>query len=848
MRLPFTLTMARREARAGTRRLLIYTSAIVFGVAALVAIDSFKANVRSAVSLQARSLLGADLELHSRQAFSADVEAVLDSAEAAGTPIAYMTRFASMALATRSGRTRLLQVRAVSGGYPFYGEIVTQPPGLWTGFRSGRRALVDPAVLIQLDAAVGDSLAIGRSRFEIAGVVESVPGDIGLRAAVGPRVFIPGRYLEETGLIQFGSLARYAAYLKLDGPPAVDRFLKRYGPRLRANQVGYDTVAETERDLSGALERLAGFLGLVGLAALLLGGVGVASGVHVFVNERLDTAAVLRCLGARGRQVFGIYLTLAGVMGLCGATLGVGAGLAVQATLPAVVRDFLPLEIPFRLQPVAILTGLGIGVWVAVLFALPPLLKIRRTSPLRALRRDYEEQPGRFDPWRPAVFAAFAASLTVLSLWQSGRRLHGVFFAAGALATLAVLAGSAFLLMRATRRFFPRSARYVVRQGVANLFRPHNQTMAVSLALGFGVFLIGTLYVVQTNLLDFFRVETRPDRPNLVLFDIQQDQEDGVLKALRVQGAPVVQQAPIVTARLARLNGRSVSDILADSSRRHPGWALRREYRNTYRDTLVESETLVAGRWWSPGDSAPPGSPALISMEEDIAHDLGVGVGDRITWDVAGVPVETRIASLRHVEWARFEPNFFVVFEPGALEDAPQTLVLLTRIKDEGKRARLQRDLVARYPNVSALDLTIIQQALDTVLHDVSLAVRFMALFSIGAGILILIGSLATSRFQRARESTLLRTLGARTQTIRRILATEYIALGALAGVTGTTLAGAAGWALIRFLFHLDFHLPAGGLALLSAGVALLTTTVGLASSRGIVRRTPLAGLREFAE
>ena len=848
MRLPFALAMARREGRTGTRRLLIYALAIVFGVAALVAIDSFKANVRSAISLQARSLLGADLELHSRRSFPADVEAVLDSLEAAGTPIAYVTRFASMALSTRSGLTRLLQVRAVSGGYPFYGQITTDPPDLWTAFRSGHRALVDPAILIQLDAAIGDSLAIGHARFEIAGVVESVPGDIGLRAAVGPRVFIPGRYLEETGLIQFGSLARYAAYLKLDGPAAVDRFLESYGARLRANQVGYDTVAETERDLSGALGRLASFLGLVGLAALLLGGVGVASGVHVFVNERLDTAAVLRCLGARGRQVFGVYLTLAGVMGLCGAALGVGAGLAVQAVLPAVVRDFLPLEIPFHLQPAAILAGFGIGVWVAVLFALPPLLRISRTSPLRALRRDYEGKPHGFDLRRPVLFGAFAASLAALSLWQAGDRWHGLVFAGGALATLAALAGTAFLLMWATRRFFPRSAGYVVRQGVANLFRPHNQTMAVSLALGFGVFLIGTLYVVQRNLLDFFRLETRPDRPNLVLFDIQRDQESAVLEALRAQGAPVVQRAPIVTARLARLNGRPVSEILADSSRRHPGWALRREYRNTYRDTLVGSETLVAGRWWPSGEPAHPGEPALISMEEDIAGDLGVAVGDSIAWDVAGVPIETRIASLRHVEWARFEPNFFVVFEPGALEEAPQTLVLLTRIEDEGRRARLQRDLVARFPNVSALDLTIIQQALDTVLRDVSLAVRFMALFSIAAGVLILVGSLATSRFQRVRESTLLRTLGARGRTIRRILGTEYVALGALAGLTGAVLAGAAGWALVRFLFEIEFHLPMGGLALLSGGVALLTATIGLASSREIVRRTPLAGLREFAE
>lgn len=848
MRLPFTLRMARREVRRGGRRLLVFTASITFGVAALVAIGSFKASIGTAVAVQARSLLGADLEVSSRWPFSAEMLALLDSTAAAGTPVSYVTRFASMALAPESGGTRLVQVRSIEGEFPYYGTIETDPPGLWPDLDERRGVLVDPAVLIQLDVAIGDTLAIGEARFPIRGAVTSVPGDIGIRAAIGPRVYLSARFIEETGLLRFGSLARYYAYLRLDGPDAVDGFLERHEPLLTEQQVGYDTVAETEEDLAGALGRLASFLGLVGLVALLLGGLGVASGVRVFVSRKLDTAALLRCLGARGSQVFGVYLTIAAGMGLIGAVAGVSLGLAARAALPGFVRDFLPLDIPFRIEPGPVIAGLAIGVTVAVLFALLPLLRIRDVPPLRALRRDVEPGSDRHDPWRVVVYALIVATVLGLALWQAPEPGAGLAFAAGATATAGLLAAAGYGLMRLARRV-PRRARYSVRQGIANLFRPQNQTVAILVALGFGVFLIGTLYAVQTSVLGYFQAEGGPDRPNLVMFDIQPDQETGLRRMLKRRDAPLLQRTPIVSARIAGLRGRPVADLLADSTDGGPRrWALRREYRNTYRDTLVSSERLIAGRWWDGAVSDTTGPPR-ISMEEEIASDLGVGIGDRITWDVQGVSLETEIASLRQVDWARFEPNFFVVFEPDAFgPDAPRSIVLLTRLDEPRTRAELQRDVVSAYPNVSALDLTIILEAIETVLDRASLAIRFMAIFSIAAGLLILVGALATSRYQRVRESLLLRTLGASTSTIREVLAAEYFALGALAGLTGAALAIVASWALSRFLFELPFRFPALPLLLLALGTAALTTLVGLSTTRDVVRQAPLAGLRRWAE
>jgi putative ABC transport system permease protein len=821
---------------------------IAAGVAALVAISSFRSSVDASVHAQSRTLLGADLQLSSRTPFGDEVHPVIEAIERIGSPATYVTRFSSMALAQPSGRTRMVYVQAVAEAFPHYGEIKTEPPEQWASFRSSRQTLVDPAALIQLDAAVGDTLSIGDARFEIAGTITRAPGDVGLRNSIAPRVTIPAAYLDETRLLRTGSLVQYSAYFKVQDAVALDALLVEHEDLLREKRVRHQTVEEYGRDLSDSLGQLARFLGLVGLVALLLGGVGVATGVHVFATEKLDTAAVLRCLGARQGEVFAIYLVQAGALGLLGALVGTALGLGVQAALPLVVADFLPIEVAFQVDFGAILAGLALGIWVALLFAILPLLKIKGVAPLRALRRDFDPSQSNRDPWRRAAIAAMVVSLLGVSVWQAPSPLIGVVFAGGLAASILLLSLAAASLTWATRRFFPRRAPFWVRQGVANLFRPQNQTLAVTLALGLGVFLIAALHVVQGNLLQQLSTDRGPNRPNLAMFDIQLDQESGVVDLLEERGAQILETTPIVPARIASLGAVSVDALVERSPEdRSYRWALRREYRLTYRSEKRESERLTAGRWWSGG--APKGDRFHeISVEEDLASDLGVDVGDRMTWDIQGVPVETRVTSLRKVDWARFETNFFVVFEPGILEQAPQSLVIIARMNDPRDRALLQRDLVARFPNISVLDATVMLAALDSVLEKVALAIRFMALFAIASGLVILIGTISTSRYQRARESVLLRTLGGKASTIRRILGTEYFALGALSGVVGVALACAAAWALMRFLFERNVHLPGAELILICSVVAIATAGIGLFHSRDTLRRTPLAGMREVAE
>lgn len=843
--LRFVLRMVRRELRAEPARLLLLAGATAAGVAALVAVKSFTTNLRDSIGRQARALLGADLSLSSPRPFSPRVERLLDSLVSGGVAsgVARVTSFGAMAYVPRSSGARLAQIAAVEGPYPLYGEIRTEPDSAWSGLQRGRRAVVDPALLTALGARPGDTLALGEARFAIAGTLASAPGEIGFRSVFGQRVFIPARYLGETKLLGVGAQVRYTAYLKLAPGRSAQAIAGRHGPLLRAEQVRVRTAAQNQRSLTDTLTRLADYLGLIALAALLLGGIGVASAVTVLVRRRMETIAVLRCLGATAGQVFAVYLVQAAALGLAGGLIGAGLGLALQQAIPALARGLLPVDLRAAPVPRAVALGLATGLWVSVIFALLPLLPVRRIPPLAALRRAVEEAPAPRDPRRWAAAGLLGASVAALAVLQVGDWRAGLAFSAGIGGALAALALAARLLMRALRRWFPGGWPYAWRQGLANLFRPANQTVAVVLALGFGTFLLGTVLLVQHSLLRGLEATGGPRRANLLLIDIQPDQLPAIRRELARRGLPSSDPVPIVPMRIRSVKGRPVARLLTGAGGGEAGnaWALQREYRSTYRDTLVGSERVVAGTW----PAAERSSPVPISVEQDLARELGAGVGDEIVWDVQGVAIPSRIASLRAVEWARFEPNFFVVFAAGALERAPQSFVVLTRVDDPAARGRFQRDLAERYANVTTLDLAAIQQVLERLIGRVSLAIRFLALASLAAGAVVLAGATAASRLQRIREAVLLKTLGASRRQLLRIALAEYLALGLLAAVAALGLATAAGWGLARFFFDGRLWVPGPAFLGLGAAVVGLTVGVGLWTGRGALAKPPLEALRD---
>ena len=918
------LRLAWRESRTARRRLALYMSSIAFGVAALVAIDSFAGNITRSIREQSRTLLGGDMALQARAAFPAVVDTLLDSLRADNIATSRVTTFASMALAEPSGGTRLVQVRAVSPGYPFYGEIETVPANAWSRVHRESIVFVDPSLLIALNASVGDSLRLGQKMFAIAGTLGNVPGDAGITAVIGPRVYVSDTWLDATALLKFGSRAEYDVVLKLpaalaapatakrvardlrrridpkaaalqeaqdaagderpgpggeaDGPPAdgpttvtkpnvsttTDTTAARAAPATDAasglvsgavrTRVRVRTVEDTERDFTESVARLADFLSIIGLIALLLGGIGVASGVNAFVSAKIDTVAVLRCLGATSRQVLALYVVQSAAMGLVGATAGMLLGVAIQFLLPGVVSDFLPIDVELALEPRPLIFGLATGVWVSLVFAMRPLLALRRVSPLQAIRRELDSAalPREWkDPARLTVDALLVSSIVGIVVSRIGNVRQGLYISAAIGGAVLVLWIAATLLIAAARRSTRPSWPFELRQGIANLHRPANQTRAVTLALGFGAFLLSTVYLVQANLLSRVQATSAGSAGNLLFFDVQDDQAAPLDSLLRARQHPIVQQTPIVTMRIDAVNGRSVSALMADTTARRAGWALRREYRSTYRDSLVGSESLVAGKWFA--DSATrakrratsPDAPFDVSFERDLAESLGIALGDTVTWNVQGVPITTLVTSLRTVNFARFEANFFVVFAPEALRRAPQQYVVVANVPAGPAIAAVQRDIVRRFPNISSLDLTLVRQTIGAIVDRVTLAIRFLGLFSLAMGVPVLFSAVAATRRARLREGVLLRTLGASRAQVARVLLAEYGALGALGALTGMVLAFAGAWGLTRFVFKDPFDPAIGPTFVIAAGMLLLTMAIGLLTSRDVYKETPMAAIRE---
>ncbi|MFL5639999.1 MAG: ABC transporter permease [Gemmatimonadaceae bacterium] len=843
-------SLAWRESRTARRRLLLYMSSISLGVAALVAIDSFSANIIQSVKDQSRALMGGDVSFNSSKPFPPAVDSLVDSLGRHGVSFARVTTFPSMAVVPRTAGTRFAQVRGVTENYPFYGNIITEPAGRWPRLHQGAYAIVDPALLISLNAKVGDSLRLGFGTFTIIASVKDVPGAAGIAEMLGPRIFIPAKYIAETQLLVFGSTAERTVLAKLPSGVDPDKFVKPFKKRVESQQVRVRTVTQTEVATADAIENLSDFIGIVGLVALLLGGIGVASGVRAFVARKIDTVAVLRCLGASSGQVLAIYVVQAAAMGLVGAAVGAALGVAVQFVLPKVLTGFLPIDVSVTLVPSAVLTGLAVGGWIALIFALRPLLALRNVSPLQTLRRDTDAQVLRMrwtDAPRIIVNVALLLSVVAIALARAQTTKQALAMSAATGVAIFALGASAALLSWAARKGLRTRWPYVVRQGVANLYRPGNQTRAVTLALGFGAFLVSTLYLVQNSILQRFTTAAAEARGNVVFFDVQHDQEAALDSIVRGGGYDVVQVAPVITMRIAAIDGKRVADMtpVKPGQRGRASWALRREFRSTYRDKPASSETIVGGKWFSDSALKTTADTGEISIEEGIAKELNVKLGSVIIWNVQGVEISTRITSLRKVVWTRFEPNFFVVFAPPVLKGAPNQYVMLAQVKNPTAVPLLQREVVNRLPNVSSIDLTAIKRTVDRIVGKASLAIRFMALFSLAVAIPVLFSAVSATRRERVREGVLLKTLGATRGQIARILFAEYSLLGVLGGLTGMLLSLVGGWAVVRYIFKTPFALPilpVMGIAVVIVGLTLL---IGLLAGRDAFKETPITALRD---
>lgn len=809
--------MAWRDSRSQRLRLVIFSLAIVAGVAALTAIHSLKVSVERGIAAEAKALLGSDLRISARREIPAEVRATLSER---AKRVSREVSFPTMMRFLPGGGARLMQVRAIEGDYPYYGEVETKPAGAWAELREKPGVLLEPAVLDQFSMAVGDEVELGGIRLPILGVV-SQPAPRGNRfSGFAPEVYLRFDDLARTGLLGGNSMASYQLHLEI--PAAGGDLKEEIRKQFPEDRWRLETPDDRQENLGRALERFQQFLGLIALASLALGAIGVAGAVHAHLNRRIQTIAVLRCLGCPGHLAFGIYFVQAMALGLLGAVLGAGLGMSLQLGLLAALGGELPVPVALSPEWKVAAQATAMGMAVCGGFALLPLLRIREISPAVTLRNDDEKTGGGWRRW--TVYALLVGLLYLVAWSNDDNEKRALAMVGGMTVAFLALTGVARLLMAVTRRVVGRRWPYLLRQGISNLHRPGNQTLLFLLSLGLGTFLLVTILSAGKLLNDRLNLQQSEDSPNLYLIDVQPDQVSGVRDVVEKEGLPVLESTPMVTMRVQSIRGTPVAEL-----NNVPGWVGRREFRSTYRDELNATEELVAGtlptRAYGIDEVVP------LSLEEKIAADMKVEIGDEIVMDVQGIPVQTEVASIRRVDWSQFNLNFFMVFPPGVLESAPGFHVVTTRTPNPEASGQLQRKLASRFANVTAIDLSLILQTVRDILGKISLVVSILAGFTVLAGLPILAGVLLNGRDVRGRESQLLRTLGASARQVRIILLTEYATLGLLSALTGVLLAAVANAGLAIFVFDAP-PWPDPGLLL-----AAFASVTGIAVLAGLVLR-----------
>jgi putative ABC transport system permease protein len=852
--------MAARELRSSWRRLLFFFICVAVGVGAIVALRSIVQSVRAGLAREARNLLSADVVVQTNRGWDAATRAVLDR-QLADTRI--LERIEALETATmvrpdsNTEVARMVEVRAVQAGFPFYGTITLQDGVPYShDLLRNHGVLVRPDLLTQFNQRVGDRIVIGGQPFTIRGVIAKEPGRRSGAFSLGSRVIVDYEHLKGTGLLKFGSRVSEQVLLRVaeNGSERLARDLRR---SLRDRFVNVRSFRATEDQIGEELERAENYLSLVGFVIVVLGGIGVWSVTRVFVRQKLRSVAILKCLGATARQVLATYVLQVLLLALAGSLLGVVLAAAALASIPASVTAAIG-DISYGLTVSAVLQGVGVGLLVSLLFALVPLLDVRRVKPLllirgldalsgaaanRAGRRSLAVWWRAIDWTQVAATVGVSLALVAVAAWQAASLQVGAIVSIGFAGVALVLHIAGASLVRAVRPL-AQAPWFPLRHAVIGLGRPGNQTRVILLAVGLGSFFVLGVRALQSNLIANFSMEAQQGAPDMFLIDVQQDQVTGLQEFLESR-ALTPSLIPVLRARVTGVRGTEINlDNYQDVRGRG---SLAREYVITYRDHLEANERVTAGRFWSGQGGLPPDAALLeVSIERSIHERFKINVGDQMRFDVLGRVIQARVTSVREVKWEDSRNGgFMFVFRPGPLDKAPHGYIGILRApEDPTARARFQRDMVIRFPNVSAIDVREIMATIRSVLDNVTLAISIVGAIALTSGVLILIGAVAMTKFQRVYEAAILRTLGASTRLLGTTLALEYSALGLVAGLIGSGGALVLSWAACRFVFHIEWRPAALVLTLGALLTMLLVAGVGVLASLDVLRKKPLATLR----
>ena len=856
----FVLNMARREMRASWHRLLFFFICIALGVGSIVALRSLIQNVKTAVLREARSLISADVQLGANNKFNAEAQAVIEkyrhSPLVLDTTEVLETATMLRPVANQNATPKLSELKAVREEFPFYGEMKLKDGVRYShALLKGQGALSTPSLLALFDLKVGDQIRLGNLAFTIRGVIEAEPGNTLNSFSLGPRVFVDYADAEGAGLLGFGSRARYRILFRTrDG--AAETLRQQIRDDLRSQPtITVRSYRDTENRLSESLMQVENFMSLIGLVILVLGGIGISSVTRVFIQQKMKTIAILKCLGGDNRRVLGSYLVQVMLLGLFGSLLGILLARITAYVVPKYFADRLPTNIEFGLTWQATLQGLLIGILIALLFSVLPLLQIRRIKPSLVLRNEASVNPKTGSWWRIEwrtidwlrVGTAIVVTLGLIALagWQAGSLKIGLIFLAGLAATALILNLAATLLVKSLRqiRHIPS---FSVRQGVNSLWRPGNQTKVILLAVGLGAFFIIAVRLLQANLINEFNVGFNNGAEDMYLIDIQKDQREMLAELVSSKTGTTPKQVPVLRTRIAQINNQPVSldhsnQNQENKNRRRDNGMVEREFTVTWRERLDDNEKVIAGKFWDPTPTDQP----EISIDEIISETLKVGLGDTVTFDLLGARIPAKITSIRQVDWRNSRLGFFIVFRPGTLENSPQNFVTAIKGPPQGEaRSQFQRELVNRFPNISVIDVLDIIAAVRKVVDNITTIVTFVGGFIFLSGLLILIGSIAMTKYHRLYEAAILKTLGARKKLIITITLVEYAVLGLLAGLIGSLAAIALTWAISKYALEIPWSFtPSINFAGIGATL-LLVTVIGILSSWDVMIKKPLGILR----
>lgn len=827
--LRFALVALARDWKSG--ELAVLFGALLVAVTALTAVGFFTSRISQAITQQAGEVLAADLRLESARPLDTD-GAYAQEAQKRGLETARTLSFASVVFAGET--SNLASIRGVTSAYPLRGRvrIADQPYGVGRetdDVPARGEAWVDSRLLARLNVPVGGTLTVGALRVRVAHVLEYRPDQGSAFVDLAPALLLNYDDVAATKLLQPGSRAQWAL-LFAGTAPQVDGFETWLRARKKTGERLVD-VAESSDQVKSAMDRSGRFLNLSALVTVLLAAVAVAMGARRYARRHLDNVALMKCMGATQRFVMAVSTLELVFVALLGAIVGIVAGWLAQAGLAWLLRDVVKGVLP---PPTFAPAWLGLATAVAILvgFALPPLLQLGRVPPARVLRRNLEAPPLRYG----AAYVIAAAALLAV-LYALVRDVKLVSYAAiGTVVTAAVLYCAGWLLVKATRGL-RGGAGVAWRYGLANVSRRGGESVVQIVAFGLGLTVLLLLAIVRNDLLDEWKRSLPADAPNHFLINIPPESADPLKQFFVERGVAAPTLAPWVRARLTQVNGRAVGDLAVKSDRGR-AFAEREQNLSWSRDVPPDNR-VVDGQWWKSPDPAKP----QVSIATEFRDELGLKVGDRLTFDVAGEAVDASVANVRQVRWDGFRPNFFIVFSPGVLDSATGTFMTSVHL-DRAQRSMLA-ELVRRFPSVTVFDVETILSQVREVMDRASLAVQSVFAFTLLAGLVVLLAAIQSTRDERRYESAMLRTLGASRGTVLRGVATEFVALGLLAGVLAATCASIAEYFLATRLFQLKYDFDGVVWVVGLVAGAILVGVAGTFATRSVVSTPPIATLRQ---